>query len=156
MKQIFISSIVVAMVSMLLTACSQRIGDFTIISSKNVDIGGKYTKVDGRFEGSDSRPSILGIPLGTPDLKQAVDNCIEAGKGDLITNAVLHSSWWTAIVYGQNKFTAMGDVWVKASVGDLSKPGVEIYELQSSYDGYRLQSMADPSKSVKVDYFTIR
>ena len=59
--------------------CSQRVGDFTIISTKNVDIGSQYKKVD-RFKGTDSRPDVLFIPLGVPDLKQAVDDCIEEGK----------------------------------------------------------------------------
>ena len=60
--------------------CSERIGDFTLISTKNVDIGGKYKKLDERYTGEDSRGDILGIPLGMPNLKTAVDNCIEAGE----------------------------------------------------------------------------
>ena len=57
----------------LFAGCSQRIADFTFISTRNVDMGGKYKKI-ARYTGSDSRIDVLTIPFGIPDLKQAVDN----------------------------------------------------------------------------------
>lgn len=139
-----------------LVGCSQRIGDFTLMSTKNVDIGGKYKKIDGRFSGDDSRGVFFGIPLGTPNLKTAVDNCIESGKGDLITNAVLDGSYWTVIIWGQHKYTVTGDVWIKASMSDLMNPSGELFELQASSQGYELVSLSDPSQVVKVEYFVYR
>ena len=96
--------------------CTQRIGDFTMISTKNVD------------------------------------NCIESGKGDLLTNAVIESTFWWAIVWGEQKYTATGDVWVKAGTSDLLESGIRLYELQGTPSGYQLVSTSDPSQSVKVDY----
>jgi hypothetical protein len=136
--------------------CSQRIGDFTLISTKNVDIGGKYKQVEGRFSGDDSRGVFLGIPLGTPNLKTAVDNCIQAGKGDLITNAVLDGSYWSVIIWGEQKYTVTGDVWVKASMSDLLNPSEDLFELQASSRGYELVSLSDPSRVVKVEYLVSR
>src|SRR5215831_7677684 len=79
--------------------CTTRIGDFTVISTKNCDVaaGGKFVK-KGSFEGDDMALMILFIPTGFPNLKTAVDKCIEAGDGDLITNAVLSSKFWWAVL----------------------------------------------------------
>jgi hypothetical protein len=143
-------------ITVLFVGCTQRIGDFTLISTKNVDIGGKYKKVDGRFEGTDAKAEILGIPLGIPDLKQAVDNCIESGKGELISNAVVEFNYWSIILYGQRKYIVKGDVWAKASMGDLNDPDTELYSLRASDSGYELVSTADPMKVVKVQTFAFR
>ena len=156
MKKILIVCLSLAIVTMFFSGCSYRVGDFTVISTKNVDIGGKYKKIDQRFEGIDSRPIILSIPLGRPDLKQAVDNCIEAGKGELISNAVVDFSIWTIILYGEQKYVVKGDVWQKASTSDLDNPKVELYTLQASAEGYQLVSSTDPSKSVNVEYLATR
>ena len=140
----------------LFAGCSQRIADFTFISTKNVDIGGKYKKMS-RCTGSDSRIDVLTIPLGIPDLKQAVDNCIEAGNGELLTNVVIDFTQWTAIVYGQRKYVVTGDVWAKADVGDLlSHPGVELFELHAGPSGFELVSVTDPANVVKIAYLASR
>ena len=151
MKRYLAICIAAAVIGTLFVGCTQRIGDFTVISSKNVEIGGKYKKLDGRFEGVDAKPIILGIPIGNPDLKQAVDNCIEAGKGDFVANAVLEYAEWQVIIFGQRKYKVIGDVWAKASTSDLMNPQIELYELQQASDGYRMVSLADPAKSVKVE-----
>jgi len=147
---------VIAFVAASFVGCAQRIGDFTLISTKNVDIGGKYKKLDGRYTGEDAKGMLLFIPLGTPNLKTAVDNCIENGKGELITNAVLESSFWTAIVWSEQKFVVTGDVWTKAGTADLLNPQVKIYELRSTSEGLNLVCLTDPSNKVKVDYLASR
>lgn len=152
MKNRIILFLLVAFVISVFVGCSQRVGDFTLISTKNVEIGGKYKKIEGRFEGDDSKPSILGIPLGQPNLKTAVDNCIESGNGDLLTNAVLDFSFWSVIIYGQSKYTVSGDVWVKASMSDLLNGNQNLYVLRPGPKGYQLVSLSDPSKVVKVEY----
>ncbi len=145
-------STVIACAVVLTAGCSQRIGDFTLISTKNVEIGGKYKKLPDRFKGEDKKDMVLAIPLGIPDLKTAVDNCIEAGGGELLSNAVLESSFWTVVVWGEQKYTVTGDVWVKGESSDLTNPQIELYELQRSPLGYELVSTTDPAQTVKVDY----
>ncbi len=156
MKHWSATLLVLLAAAVLLPACTQRIGDFTLISTKNVDIGGKYKKLDDRFTGEDMKPMILTIPIGVPDLKQAVDNCIESGKGELLSNAVVESSFWTVIIYGQMKYVVRGDVWVKASLSDLADPAADLYELRFAASGYQLVSMTNPANTVKVDYFARR
>jgi len=135
----------------ILAGCSTRIGDFTLISTKNVDIGGKFKKVD-RYSAEDSKAMILSIPLGIPSLKTAVDRCIEKGKGYFLTDAVLESSFWWVILYGEQKYTVTGDVWTKADVSDLVNPNLDLYELQAGPTGYQLVSMNDPVKRIRVEY----
>ena len=139
--------------AMLLSGCTERIGDFTLISTKNVEIGGKYKKLDTRYKGEDGRGILLGIPLGMPNLKTAVDNCIEAGTGELLTNAVVESSFWWAIIWGEQKYIVTGDVWTKASSSDLRDIPDQLYNLEGSASGYHLVSASDPVERVKVDYF---
>lgn len=79
------------------TGCSQRVIDFTVISSKNVDMrfeeGGQGAD---RVEGKDEVVVFL-FPLGSPNLKEAVDKAIEsAGPGydaliDGVVTAYNHS-----------------------------------------------------------------
>ncbi len=155
MKNLIILVCIIALVIPFFGGCTQRVGDFTVISTKNVELGAKYKKLD-RFKGVDSRPDILFIPLGIPDLKQAVDNCIEAGNGELLTNAVVEAGYWTAIVYGERKYTVTGDVWARASTSDLLNPNIELFELQVGTSGFILSSTTDPSQKVNVDYFASR
>jgi hypothetical protein len=154
------SSRILSAIAVLLLAsvcgCSQRIGDFTVISTKNVEIGGKFKKLDARFKGEDSKGMFLGIPLGVPSLKTAVDNCIEAGKGDLLTNAVLDMSFWTVIIWGEQKYTATGDVWMKAGMSDLRDGATDLSELRADALGYELVSVQEPSRVVRVDYLASR
>ena len=156
MKNKIILFSIVAILASAFIGCTQRIGDFTLISTKNVDIGGKYKKLDGRFVGEDKRGEIIGIPLGLPNLKTAVDNCIENGKGELVTNAVLDFSYWTAILYGERKYTVTGDVWAKASMSDLMNNNDDLYVLRADQKGYHLVSVADPAHIIKVEYFVTK
>ena len=80
--------------------CSARITEFTIISTKNVDIKGKRGV---RTKGDDCIHIILGFPVGVPNLKNAIDRTIEgAGPGfDSLEDGVIGSSNWSAILYGQ-------------------------------------------------------
>ncbi|MBS1904568.1 MAG: hypothetical protein JSS75_12745 [Bacteroidetes bacterium] len=125
--------------------CTQRIGDFTVISTKNcnVETGGKFVK-KGSFEGDDIAWIIIFIPTGSPNLKTAVDRCIEAGDGDLITNVVLSATNWYFLV-GQVGYTVKGDVWRAASRSDIDNPNVEKFTLVNTNDGKQLVSDKDPS-----------
>jgi hypothetical protein len=128
--------------------CSQRIGDFTLISTKNVEIGGKYKKAE-RMRGEDKAFYFL-FPFGTPNLKNAVDKCIEAGGGELLTNAVINSS--APFLVGSFGFEVVGDVWVKATMGDLYDPDIELYELKLTSNGFELWSLKDENKHIQVTY----
>lgn len=121
------------------TGCMQRIGDFTVVSTKNFDSKGLY-KLVGRMEGSDKRMLILGIPLGIPNMKNAVDNAIDAGGGIYLANAVIESGGWNAGIVGQMGYTATGDVYALADKSDLLNPSIEKFELFSENNSLKMVS----------------
>lgn len=102
--------------------CSQRIGDFTVISTKNYESNLKYKNV-GRFTGEE-RVIFFIVPFGVPNIKNAVDRAIEAGKGVYLTNAVLET--YSGLF--QTGYNITGDVFAPASTSDLRDPNVELYE----------------------------
>jgi len=123
-------SVVVGMFAM---SCTTRIGDFTLLSTKNVSISEKYVKV-GRFEDDDLAWLILIIPTGFPNIKNAVDNILDNNGGELVTNCVLSSYQASFILVTNYGYKIEGDVYKRASVGDL-RDGKELFDLQVSPDG---------------------
>jgi len=102
-----------------------------MVTTKNYERQVQY-KLVGRLEGQDKVLTILGIPLGSPDLKTAVDRTIDAGKGVYLANAVLESGGWTAILIGRIGYTVTGDVYAAVEHGDLIDPDVEKFELKDN------------------------
>lgn len=82
--------IVVALVSVpALSGCSQRPGDLTLLSTKNVDLSDAELNLsDGkRVTGEHCVPVVL-FPLGFPDLKEATDRALEEGDGNIMIDQV--------------------------------------------------------------------
>jgi hypothetical protein len=143
----FKSILVLACACFVLVGCSTRVGDFTLISTKNVEIGGKYVKGE-RKQGEDKAFSFL-FPFGVPNLKNAVDACIEAGSGELLSNVVIN---YTAPFIGPFGYEVLGDVWTKATTGALYDPNIELYELRVTSKGLELCSLKDENKHIQVSY----
>ncbi len=74
-KKITLVGLIGAFLALSLNGCTQRIIDFTVISSKNVTL--KVDKGAPRVEGIDEVVVFL-IPFGVPNLKEAVDRAIES------------------------------------------------------------------------------
>jgi hypothetical protein len=144
MKKLVLTALAAALSIGSLSSCSQRIGDFTMVTTKNYERQMQY-KMVGRMEGKDMVGQIIGIPLGTPDLKNAVDDAIQAGNGVYLANAVISSSWWTAIVYGEMGYKVVGDVYAPVGQGDLQNPAIEKFELVPSGDGMAMRSTKNGS-----------
>ena len=78
MKKIFIPVLLVGL--LLISSCSQRMIDFTVISSKNVTLRLPDDAKGKKVEGQDMK--FCAPYCGMPNLKQAVDRAIEsAGPG---------------------------------------------------------------------------
>lgn len=96
-----------------LGSCSRRITDFTVISTKNVPIGEgvstDFQKGTKRVKGVDVAHSVLYIPFGYPNMKEAIDKAIEQIPGAIgLVDGVVKYSWWTCFVYGQSKYIIEG------------------------------------------------
>ncbi len=95
------------------SGCTMRHGDFTVISNKMVRLSEfEVDKADRirNVKGTDVQHMILGIPLsGPPTLEGAMDDAFEKGGGDVMTDAVVTSEFFTFILYGKNSWVIKGD-----------------------------------------------
>ena len=127
-----------------LTSCSYRLGDFTILSTKNYNSMVKYKNV-GRFEGKDSVFVLFGIPFGQPNIENAVDEAIEKGNGVYLVNAVLESKGGLFSM----GYLVKGEVYAVASESDLSDSNVELFEVHLVNGKSTLKSN---KRTVLIDY----
>lgn len=109
-------------VAVAVVACSQRLGDLTVATTKNVMISSfnPNSMRSVRAEGRDCKAMILFIPTGTPNFKNAIDNALSrAGNANFMTDVVITSKFWTAFVYGQNCIIVTGNAWtLQVASGD--------------------------------------
>jgi len=127
-----------------LTSCSYRLGDFTILSTKNYNAALKYKEV-GRFDGEDKVFVLFGIPFGQPNIENAVDEAIEKGRGVYLTNAVLEVKGG---IFSMG-YVITGDVYAIASESDLSDSNVELFELHV-VNG--IPTLKSEKRKVLIDY----
>lgn len=96
----------------MLVGCTQRMIDFTIISSKNVDLSraAEFTRGRERVEGKDTKYIIIFIPTGIPNMKEAVDRAIEKVPGAVaLVDGVLTSVYWyVPLIMGANSYVVEG------------------------------------------------
>lgn len=97
--------------ALLCVGCTQRLGDFTLISTKNVDLSDASidVKTGRRVTGEDCRYIALFIPLGAPSIKEAVDDALEKGNGNLLVDQVTFvRSWYVPLIVGESCYVAEG------------------------------------------------
>ena len=98
-----------------LSGCVIRHGDFSVLSNKlfrTADF--ELSKADRRRDvrGSDVMHIIVFIPTkGNVTLEAAIDDALRKGRGDVMTDAVVHYwSWYIPYIYGQTGWEVVGDV----------------------------------------------
>lgn len=95
----------------LLSSCSHRLLDFTVVSSKNMPIterGTEFKKATQRVTGEDSKFHIFGFG-GLPDIKEAVDQAIEKFPGAVaLTDGVISYKTWSIFLVGNSKYIVEG------------------------------------------------
>ena len=110
MKSIIMLSVIST--SIALSGCSQRVLDFTVVSTKNVDLskGADFKRGPTRVKGEDTRSIIVFVPTGQPSAKTAMDKAIESVPGAVaLTDGVITAHWWwIPYIYGQNKVEVEG------------------------------------------------
>jgi hypothetical protein len=92
-----------------LTGCVQRLTDFTVISSKNVDLsrGADFVRGDQRVEGEDTKIAII-FPLGIPSAKEAMDKAIQTVPGCVaLVDGVLEHEYFY-LYFGYFKYRVKG------------------------------------------------
>jgi len=111
------SAFVPVVALLMLTGCATRLTDFTVISSKNVELSrmGGYERVSTRAKGEDSIHIISLIPTGLyPDAKNAMDNAIENQPGGVaLVDGVITRKWfYIPFIYGRDWYEVEGNVLV--------------------------------------------
>lgn len=94
----------------LASGCTRRMIDFTVISGKNVALQRSAEDAAQRAEGKDQVYWLFWIPLGQPDLKEAVDRAIEAAgpQYDALIDGVVYSYNYWFVVSGMSGFKVVG------------------------------------------------
>jgi len=104
--------LIVSCVVVILSGCSQRMIDFTIISSKNIDLsrGADFKRLPNRVKGEDRKSIIILFPTGTPNAKEAMDKAIESipGAVGLVDGVITQHSWYIPYIYGEAWFEVEG------------------------------------------------
>ncbi|MCP4569411.1 MAG: hypothetical protein GY841_17690 [FCB group bacterium] len=127
--------LVILVCSISFTGCTQRVLDFTVVSSKNVDLRiGPEGKAD-RVVGIDQVWWFITIPLGTPNLKEATDRAIESAgpEYDALIDGVIsfRQAWY--ILTGESTFIVEGTpINTKALYAQMEKEGRDIDEVLAS------------------------
>ena len=98
----------------LLSGCATRIGDFTVLSTKNMDFNspdGFVTQVGRRVTGEDKQHFFLIFPVtGAANIKEATDAAIQRVPGAVgLSNAVLYHTGMWLILYGYGGYRVEGD-----------------------------------------------
>lgn len=98
-----------------LSSCVSRLGDFTFISSKNMDINssqGFSTITNMRSRGKDTAHIVVAVPTGTCTPKEAMDKAIEKNGVNCVglSNVKIeHGFWYIPYIYGQEWYAVEGD-----------------------------------------------
>lgn len=104
---------------LLLSSCSSRIADFSVVVPQNTTITQQnltYTQVNKNITGVDQRGMFFIFPLGFPTFENAVKDTLQKGNGEILTNVHVTSSTDWYVLYGLNRIEVKADV-VKLSGG---------------------------------------
>ena len=101
-----------AVVIVAVAGCRTRVGDLTVVTTRNVNLDSVDldTKPTLRnVEGRDTVFMFLFIPFGFPHLEDAVDDALDKGNGDVMTDVSIHQGGWWFLV-GESYIAVQGDV----------------------------------------------
>jgi hypothetical protein len=139
MKRKITSAILVVLVSTLLVSCTNRILDFTVVSSKNLDLtkGASFVKGKSRVTGEDLAHWIIVIPTSEVNIKEALDRAIESTPGcvALLDGVIYEKFWYFPYVYGQQVVIVEGTPLIDPSLTIMEKAYPTYGVIELSKDG---------------------
>jgi len=116
--------VMAAAAAMLLSGCVTRITDFTLLSTKNIDLtkASTFKRTTNRVTGEDTAVIIIFIPAGVPHVKEAVDKALEGVPGAvaLVDGVVKRSGWW--FILGQSSIIVEGTPLIDPSLTSQALP----------------------------------
>jgi len=108
MRRLFIFCLAFVLLS--LGGCYLRLGDFTLVSTKN--LGRTYSPVSQRVSGEDCSHRLLFIPLGSlnPSIEEAADRAVRKATGaDMLTNVSVYRDLLDLYIYARTCARVEGD-----------------------------------------------
>ncbi len=154
-NKILITSILVAFI---MSGCSYRVMDFTLISSKNVELSKfpDFERGQSRVEGKDTKPIIVVFPTGRPDGKEAIDKAIESTPGAvaLVDGVLTYKYFYIPYIYGEYTYVVEGTPLI-----DPSLVSAEEIEKLEDYSVCLLDKQGEIVKSMQLEeeeYFSVR
>jgi hypothetical protein len=116
--------LLVAFLAIISSSCTQRLVDFTIISTKNIDLSraGALLRSGRRATGEDAKLIVIVFPTGIPSAKEAVDRAIESVPGGIaLVDGVLTSSFfYIPYLIGETKYIVEGTVLVDPTLAKIT------------------------------------
>ena len=118
-------TLAVAVLMLVAVGCEQRMADFTVISTRNVDLSrmGEYKKGAQRVRGKDYIPIIVVFrSLRDPNLKEAIDDALNEVPGAvaLIDGVIYRKKWW--FIFGEDSLIIEGTPLIDSNVIALPVP----------------------------------
>ena len=113
-----ITIICALLLTLLATGCSRRMIDFTVISSKNIQLQIPTEAMGPKVEGVDE-VWIFIIPFGTPNIKEAVDRAIESAgpEYDALIDGVLYQTYAYYVLAAKIGYKVVGTPIKSSLVG---------------------------------------
>src|SRR3989338_8323610 len=126
MTQRLIVRTLVVLSCIFVTGCATRLVDFTLISTKNVDLtrGADFKRGQSRVQAEDRVSIIMFIPTGTPNIKQAIDRAIESVPGAvaLLDGVITEKGWWIPYIYGESSYVVEGAPLIDSKLTSVELP----------------------------------
>ncbi|MDH4564096.1 hypothetical protein E8F06_24085 [Pseudomonas sp. BN411] len=92
-----------------MTGCTNRIADLTVASTKNFNMNSTALETGRRVEGTDTIAVVL-LPLGEPNIKEAIDRAVEKERCAVgLSNVVIDQEFFIFLV-GYVKLNVEGNL----------------------------------------------
>ncbi len=111
--------VVVVLGVLLLTGCTVRVADLTMVSTKNYNLNSGPFLKGKRVTAEDSYPVFI-FPVGIPNVKTAMDRAIEGNKCAVGLSDVVVTRLNHAFIFGRVAVRSEGNLII-----DRSLPGCE-------------------------------
>jgi hypothetical protein len=112
-------------ISVILTSCSQNLFNFTIVSTKNIELEklSALQKSSEKTTGEDKSSIIIIIPTRKIKIDQAISNTIDGIPGcvALLDGVVYSKFWFIPYVYGEQKIVVEATPLIDTTISKSQK-----------------------------------
>lgn len=120
MKEI-LKTMGVVFVLLSFSGCTTRLVDFTMISTKNIDLSrsADFKRAKQRVTGKDEAMIIIIIPTGVPNMKEAIDRALESVPGAvaLVDGVVYQEAFW--FIIGTSSYVVEGTPIIDTTLASI-------------------------------------